>query len=193
VFGCDHFSVEPYQLGDANDEGIESGAWWFYRRFGFHPRDAAIRRLAAREDDRREGRPAYRSSRRTLLALARSHLFFSLDPRRPARLPRTEAWLAGAVAWLRRFNNAEPAARQAAATRAAMRRLCLAPANPAPAARAMLTRWAGLTLALTSQGRWDPAERRALGRMIVAKAGPAERDFQQLLLLHGRLRKLLDC
>jgi len=193
VFGCDHFSVEPYQLGDANDEGIDSGAWWFYRRFGFGPRVPATRRLAAREDRRREARPAYRSSRRTLLALARSHLFFSLDPRRPTRLPRTEAWFAGAVAMLRRFDSADPGARQAAAVRAATRRLGIALARVAPAARAMLARWAGLALALTSQGRWDPGERRALGRLIVAKAGPAERDFQRMLLRHGRLRKLLDC
>ncbi|MGH8130072.1 MAG: hypothetical protein ACRES3_04365, partial [Steroidobacteraceae bacterium] len=49
VFGCDGFSIEPYQLGAGNEEGIESGAWWFYRRFGFRPRTAAARRLAARE------------------------------------------------------------------------------------------------------------------------------------------------
>ena len=37
VFGCDQFSIEPYQLGHGNEEGIESGAWWFYHRFGFRP------------------------------------------------------------------------------------------------------------------------------------------------------------
>jgi hypothetical protein len=57
----------------------------------------------------------------------------------------------------------------------------------------MFARWAGLALALTSRGRWDTTERRALGRMIVAKAGPGEGDFQRMLLRHGRLRKLLGC
>jgi hypothetical protein len=94
---------------------------------------------------------------------------------------------------LRRFDSADPGARQAAAVRAATRRLGIALARVAPAARAMLARWAGLALALTSQGRWNPGERRALGRLIVAKAGPAERDFQRMLLRHRRLRKLLDC
>ena len=35
AFGCTSFSIEPYQLGRDNDEGIESGAWWFYRKLGF--------------------------------------------------------------------------------------------------------------------------------------------------------------
>lgn len=193
VFGCDHFSVEPYQLGDGNDEGIESGAWWFYRRLGFRPRDRAGRRLAAREDRRREARSGYRSSRRTLLALARSHLFFSLDPRQPARLPQVSAWLARAVESLRQCDDADPAVRQAAALGAAAHRLGIDQTALTPAARAMFARWAGLALALTSRGRWRRAERRALGRLIVAKAGPAERDFQRMLLRHGRLRKLLGC
>ena len=38
LFDADTFSVPPYQLGDGNDEGIESGAWWFYYKLGFRPR-----------------------------------------------------------------------------------------------------------------------------------------------------------
>jgi len=30
-------SVYPYQLGHDNDEAIESGAFWFYRKLGFRP------------------------------------------------------------------------------------------------------------------------------------------------------------
>jgi hypothetical protein len=29
AFGTQSFSVDPYQLGDHNDEGLASGAWWF--------------------------------------------------------------------------------------------------------------------------------------------------------------------
>ena len=31
------FSIEPYQLGSHNAEGIEAGAFWFYRKLGFRP------------------------------------------------------------------------------------------------------------------------------------------------------------
>lgn len=193
TFGCVDFSVEPYQLGDGNDEGIESGAWWFYQRLGFRPRGQVARRLAAREAARRKARPAYRSPKRTLLVLARSHLFFSLDPGRVARLPNADAWLAAAVAAARRFRDPDPRARQAAASRAVARRLGLNPGRLSAVQRAMLVRWSGLALALTAAGGWSAAERRALARIIVAKAGPAERGFQRLLLRHRRLRRLLAC
>jgi hypothetical protein len=193
VFGCDRFSVEPYQLGAGNDEGIESGAWWFYRRFGFQPRDVTARKLARREERRRAARPGYLSSPRTLRKLARNHVFFSLDPAQTASLPRADAWLEEAVAALRRFSDPDPARRRDAATQLAARRLgTTTDAVPTPA-RAMLARWAGLVLALTGGGRWSVAERRALLALVIAKSGRSERDFQRLLLRHRRMRRLLDC
>jgi hypothetical protein len=57
----------------------------------------------------------------------------------------------------------------------------------------MFTRWAPLILALTRQGRWGASDRERLLRLILAKAGRSERDFQQQLLRHSRLRALLRC
>lgn len=171
VFGCDAFSIEPYQLGHGNDEGIESGAWWFYHRMGFRPADPAARRLAARELARRRRNPGQRSSPATLRRLARSHLFFSLDPRRPARLPRTAQWLAAASARMR------PATR-------------LKGTRPTDEWR---RRWRGLVLAWTARGRWTARDRRALARLIARKAGRSELDFQRELLRNPRVRRLLRC
>src|SRR6185295_13838326 len=39
LFGVDSFTIYPYQLGQDNDEALDSGAWWFYQRLGFRPRD----------------------------------------------------------------------------------------------------------------------------------------------------------
>jgi hypothetical protein len=35
LFDVDSFTINPYQLGDGNDEALASGAWWFYYKFGF--------------------------------------------------------------------------------------------------------------------------------------------------------------
>ena len=35
LFGSTSFSIDPYQIGMENDEAIESGAFWFYRKLGF--------------------------------------------------------------------------------------------------------------------------------------------------------------
>ncbi len=194
LFGCTAYSVEPYQLGLGNDEGIDSGAWWFYCRLGFRPQTAAVRRLAAREVARRKADRRYRSSRPTLRALARSHMLYSLDPARPACLPQMETSLEAATRELRRFRAATVPERRAAATDAALRRLGARDGMHLDAgARAMLSRWAGLVLAWTARGRWSAAERRALLQLIIAKAGRDERRYQRLLLSHARLRGLLDC
>ena len=43
-------SVYPYQLGHDNEEAIESGAFWFYRKLGFRPGRADLQKLAEREE-----------------------------------------------------------------------------------------------------------------------------------------------
>src|SRR5262245_12586803 len=191
VFGCDRFSIEPYQLGEGNDEGIGSGAWWFYRHFGFQPGDPAIRRIAAREERRLARDPDYRSPRRVLAALAHRHLFFALDERAPRSLPRTSAWLKAASQALRPFAQADAGERRAAAVEAA--RAWLAPGGRPLVDGHALSQWAGLVLALASQRGWTRRNRRALARLIDSKYGRSERTYLRRLLRHARLRRTLDC
>jgi hypothetical protein len=70
------FSVDPYQVGFENDEALDSGAFWFYRKLGFRPLDPEVLKLAEREELRMRERPGYHSSRRTLSKLARSYILF---------------------------------------------------------------------------------------------------------------------
>src|SRR5260370_6277735 len=48
VVSC--FSVDPYQIGLHNEEAIESGAFWFYRKLGFRPLNAKVARLLEPEE-----------------------------------------------------------------------------------------------------------------------------------------------
>jgi hypothetical protein len=191
VFGCDSFSIEPYQLGDGNDEGIDSGAWWFYYRLGFRPRAREARQLASRELHRIRRNPRYRSSARSLRPLARWHLFFSLNPARRARLPRVGDWLQAAIRELRRFPQPEAAARRAAAAVAASAWLGLETRRPGPAR--VLADWAGLVLALARRGHWTRRERRQLLAVIEAKAGAREIDYLRRVQRHAKFRRALDC
>src|SRR5262249_11350416 len=59
-----------------NDEAIESGAFWFYRKLGFRPTDRGVAALLAREERRIAGDPGYRSSRRTLERLVTHNLLY---------------------------------------------------------------------------------------------------------------------
>jgi len=88
------FSIEPYQLGKGNDEGIETGAWWFYYKLGFRPRAAAALRIARTELARIEGKPAPTARRPPRCASSPTGTCFStLTPRTRAsfRGSRTSA------------------------------------------------------------------------------------------------------
>src|SRR5580658_4854435 len=76
--GATCVSVYPYQLGKDNEEAIESGAFWFYRKLGFRPGRADLQRLAEREENRIAADPKYRTPARTLRSLAAGHVFYEL-------------------------------------------------------------------------------------------------------------------
>jgi hypothetical protein len=80
LHGVTVFTVDPYQLGHGNEEAIESGAYWFYRKLGFQSEDAAVEKIAVREEKRVASRADYRSSADVLRELAESPAIFAFDP-----------------------------------------------------------------------------------------------------------------
>jgi len=86
--GVTAFSLDPYQIGFENEEGIESGAFWFYRKLGFRPTQAEVLWLAEKEEEKISTRKGYRTSPATLRKLARSPMIFELDDRRKGEWDR---------------------------------------------------------------------------------------------------------
>ena len=76
------FSLDPYQIGFENEEGIESGAFWFYRKLGFRPTQHDALQLTLKEEEKLRTRNGYRTPAATLRKLARSPMIFELDERR---------------------------------------------------------------------------------------------------------------
>ena len=74
VFSISCFEIEPYQYGLDNPDGIKSGAFWFYYRFGFRPLDKVLRKLAETEQHKIKTRKNYRSSEKILLQFTESNL-----------------------------------------------------------------------------------------------------------------------
>jgi hypothetical protein len=67
--GVTWFVLDPYQIGHENEEALKSGAFWFYRKMGFHSTDAALRELTAREEKKIAADASYRVPPRTLRKL----------------------------------------------------------------------------------------------------------------------------
>lgn len=78
LLGVTVFSIDPYQVGHENEEGIESGAFWFYRKLGFRAVQPELRRLTAVEEQKMTANPGYRTPPRTLRKLASGHMLFEL-------------------------------------------------------------------------------------------------------------------
>jgi hypothetical protein len=72
----DCISIYPYQIGQNNDEAIESGAFWFYRKLGFRPGRPDLQKLCEREEEKIAANPNYRTPPRTLKRLAEAHMFY---------------------------------------------------------------------------------------------------------------------
>ena len=78
LLGVTVFSIDPYQVGHENEEGIESGAFWFYRKLGFRPVKPELLKLTRAEEARVLKNPGHRTSAATLRKLAAGHMLFDL-------------------------------------------------------------------------------------------------------------------
>jgi hypothetical protein len=87
VFKLHYFEVEPYQYGLDNPDGITSGAFWFYYRFGFRPLDKKLNVLARQEAEKIKARKNYRSSLKVLREFTGSNIALSLTGSTPPKVP----------------------------------------------------------------------------------------------------------
>lgn len=193
MFGIDTVTIDPYQLGHHNDEGLESGAWWFYYKLGFRPRDPDIAALADREAGRVRKQPGYRTSQTVLRRLVAANMFFSTGaPREDVLGALDTRRIALAVTGLiaRRFGSGREAAASAFADEAAgllgvshWRRL-------SPGRRLWWKRWAPI-VALLRVHAWSEPDRLALRDVILAKGGRRESDYVALFDAHPKLGQTL--
>lgn len=79
AFGAEYFEVEPYQFGKNNPEGLQSGAFWFYYRFGFRPLDEKLNQLAANEASKIANTKGYRSSIETLKEFTAGNVYVNFS------------------------------------------------------------------------------------------------------------------
>jgi hypothetical protein len=191
LFGADSFTVDPYQLGSKNQEGLRSGAWWFYYKLGFRPRNPEIRTLVREELTRLERDPSHRTSPPTLRRLAADNLYFSLRRPRADVLGRIRLGDVGVriSRYLADRFGSERERGIRTCSKEASRLLGIGDLGRLPAGERMAwERWSPLVLILPGVERWSPAERRALAAVVGAKGGRRESDFVRLFDGHRKLR-----
>jgi hypothetical protein len=190
-------SVYPYQLGHENEEAIESGAFWFYRKLGFRPGRADLQRLAEREEQKIAVDKKYRTPARTLKRLAAGHVFYEIPGSDVGawdkfstrniglRVNRRMARDFGGDAVLMRDHS-----------RRALERILFPRSGCSTSSWTPLEKSAFENLALVLADvpglrAWTREEKEDLVRIIRAKAKRDEMLYLHLMQRHGRLRKAL--
>jgi hypothetical protein len=194
LFGTETFTIYPYQLGDHNEEAIESGAWWFYQKLGFRPRARATRKLMQRELARMQRTPGYRSGAAVLRKLARTNLYWSPGPDRDdviGELPLASAGIAVTHMIKQRFAG-DRALAAATCEREARGLLGVRSlAGWSAGERLAWQRWAPLVTLLPGVARWSAAQRTAAADVIRAKGGVREDAFARAFDAHPGLAAAL--
>ena len=103
VYRLRRFSVDPYQLGKHNEDGIRSGAFWVYYHAGFRPIRKDQRQLADAEAFQIKSAKNYRTPAHVLAKLADSRMELLLKSR-PVSFDATDLSVAYARILQNRFN-----------------------------------------------------------------------------------------
>jgi hypothetical protein len=191
LLGVTAFTLDPYQIGHENEEGIESGAFWFYRKLGFRPTKPDIRKLVAREDEKLASRSSYRTSAGTLRKIAAGPMIFEMDQSRAGDWDRFQVRNIGLAVQRQMaadFNGNAERVRNAAAKRLAGV-LGIDTGSGSDAELIALRDFAVVLGLVPDLGRWTSVEKQQLVQVIKAKASRDEARYLKLMQKHARLRK----
>jgi hypothetical protein len=191
--GVNCISVYPYQLGHENEEAIESGAFWFYRKLGFRPGPPDLLALAQREERKIAADPKYRTRARTLRKLATGHMFYEIGPGTSGlwdTFSTRNLGLAVQQKMAEQFAGNSDKMLHAARARLG-RAIQVDPENLTPAERSAFDNFAFLLWLVSDLDQWEASQQSALAKIILAKAAPDETDYLRLLQQHARLLEAL--
>ncbi len=197
LLGVTVFSIDPYQVGHENPEGIESGAFWFYRKLGFRPVQPELLRRTLVEERRIAAGHSYRTPARTLRRLAAGHLLFELPhSRRPAivrewdRFEIRNLGLAVQRRMAREYGGDARAIRSEAATFVA-RVLALDTSRWDENRRQAFESLALVLAMIPGIARWSAGEKQLAARIVRAKAGNDEARYLRLMQQHLPMRSAM--
>jgi hypothetical protein len=190
LLGINCFSVDPYQIGHENEEGLDSGAFWFYRKLGFQPARADLLALVHREEEQIAAKPGYRTSRATLKKIAVGHVFYDQaagSARNWCRFQVHNLGLAAQRRMKRDFAGRAELFRAAAEAKVA-KSLSINPRRWSALDQSAFSNWAAVLFLIEDLAEWTNAEKKLAVHMIKAKGSSSEVEYLRLMQQHERLR-----
>lgn len=193
LLGVTVFSIDPYQVGHENEEGIESGAFWFYRKLGFRPVRTELMKLALAEEQRIAGSRDYRTPARTLRKLATGHMLFEMPSASAGDWDRFQIRNVGLAVQKRMASDFDGDAQKIRADSASFikRVLGLDTRRWSEPELRMFESFALVLAMIPDIARWNVDEKQLAAHIILAKARGDEALYLRLMQRHTRMRAAL--
>ena len=190
VYQLNRFSVDPYQVGKENSEGIKSGAFWTYYHSGFRPIREEQKKLAEAEALKIKSIKGYRSPASVLKKLADSRLELVLQ-KTAVRFDATDLSLAYANILKNQYNNNRKVAEELSFTKLAD--IIQLKNYHEEKLKFILKNWCVLLLLTNEQElRRNSGLKKILKKLFELKARGDEEDYISELQRARELRKFLE-
>ena len=190
LLGVTAFSVDPYQIGFENEEGIESGAFWFYRKMGFRPVRGDVTKLVLEEERRVAARALYRTRPETLRELSVGHLLLEFPASQSSDWDRFHVRNLGLAVQRRMAKSFEGDAERmrSAAVQRVARALGIRTEELKQSEQQAFENLSLVLSLIPDLSSWTKDEKLGAARIIRAKAGRDESRYLRLMQQHPRLR-----
>lgn len=188
ISGAPWLVTRRYQLGHENEEGLASGAYWFWDKLGFRSVEPDIRKLADTERKRIAARKGYRSPRRILKELAAADVVLSLTGESAAAYREFPLGQAGMLA-------TRTIATQFAGNRSGLesrvlkdmrRQFGVESQGLTSAERSRIAHMGLFAMAIPDFPRWSPKDRQKVWELGRLKGSAHEADYARALLKNSR-------
>ena len=189
VYRLNRFSVDPYQLGKENSDGIHSGAFWIYYHAGFRPLRNEQQQLAKTEALKIKSIRGYRSPGSVLKKLAASRMELILQ-KKPVQFDATDFSRAFSSILKAAYNNNHKKARDHSFIRFA--KLLQIKNYHEQKLQYILKNWCVLFFSNGEEPLLTSSLKKILKKLFELKATGSEEEYITLLQQAGELRKFID-
>lgn len=190
IAGVTCISIDPYQIGFHNEEAIDSGAFWFYRKLGFRPTHPELARLMAAEEKRIADDSKYRTASRVLRRLSAGNMVYEAPGSSGGDWDRFSIRNLG-LAVQRRMSREFDGDAEKIRTMSAGETILALRMNRRSLNKRELRAFDDLALVLAlipDLQEWSESEKRKVIQIVRAKAGSDESRYARLLQSHAKLR-----
>ena len=189
VYRLNRFSVDPYQIGKENSDGIHSGAFWIYYHAGFRPFQKEQQQLAETESLKIKSVRGYRSTGSVLKKLAASRMELILQ-KKPVQFDATDFSRAFSSILKATYDNDHKKARDHSFIRLA--KLLQIKNYHDQELQYILRNWCVLLFSNGQEPQLSRSLKKILKKLFELKATGREEEYITLLQQAGELRKLIE-